>query len=158
MSEEVMTNKNEQLVKEKVFSEQFVKYHGDFGALYYTMNMGPWETVLMLRSDFDHVPVGQIYAAVDEFLVAAYHLGAISGFAEALNALYDMGLLKDYLDNPKTIAKLQRLAFEIYWLENQLEKPGLRGTKHLNTRAAKLDSKLFKFMVRALEAAKHKRC
>jgi hypothetical protein len=158
MSEEAAVNKNGQLTKEKVFSEQFIKYHGDFGALYYTMNMGPWDMTLMLRSDFDHVPVGQIYAAIDEFLAAAYHLGAVSGFAEALNALYNMGLLKDYLDNPKTVAKLQRLVFEIYWLEQQLEKPGLSGTKHLSTRAAKLDSKLFKFMVRALEAAKAKRC
>ena len=158
MSEQETAKTKEQLTKEKVFSEQFVKYHGDFGPLHYTLNMGSWHVLLMLRSDFDYVSVGQIYDMVDKFLEAAYHLGAVSGFAEALSVLYDMGLLKDYLDNPETIKRLQKLAFELYWLELQLEKPGLKGTKHISSRAAKLDGKLFKFMVKALKAAKAGRC
>jgi len=162
MSEGTTVNQKErltkELTKEKVFTEQFVKYHGSFNALHYTMDMEPWHMILMLRSDFDYVPVGQIYDMADKFLVAAYHLGEISGLAGALGVLYDMGLLNDYLDNPETVKRLQKLAFELYWLELQLEKPGLRGTRHLTTKTAKINGKLFKFMVRALKAAKAGRC
>lgn len=140
--------------KAEVFWSDFVPYSNDFKSLSFTASAEPWQVVLRLRDSLINRPVGELNDSLEDYLEAAYSLGEIAGYAVALEELYDLGLAKDFLERPKTLAKLQKLAFELYWLTLRLERTKIRRNESLAQRTANLSYALYRLFERALKAAK----
>jgi len=51
------------------------------------------------------------------------------------------------------LARLQKLAFELYWLTLRLEKTKIRRNESLAQKTAKLSYRLYRLFERALKAA-----
>jgi len=145
---------SEEMTKQRLFSDFFVRYHPDFKASDFAAAAGPWQIVLRLRDGLINMPMSELKDKLEDYLEAAYNLGEVSGFAEALALAYDLNLAKDYLERPEVLSKLQRLAFELYWLSLRLEKMKLRRNESLAQKTAKLSYAAYRLIERALKAAK----
>ena len=149
MTEAVVKKKT----KAEVFWSDFIPYSNDFKSLSFTASAEPWQVVLRLRDNLINRPVSELNGSLEDYLEAAYSLGEIAGFAVALEELYDLGLAKDFLERPKNLAKLQKLAFELYWLTLRLEKTRIRRNESLAQRSAKLSYALYRLFEKSLKAA-----
>jgi len=145
--------KREPKTKQEIFWTDFVPYNVDTGAYLYSAAMDPWQIVLRLRGSLINRPVSELNDRLEDYLEAAYNLGEIAGFGEALRLLYELGLAKDYLERPKTSERLQKLAFELYWLALRIERTKLRRNESLAQKAAKLNYSFYRLFERALKAA-----
>jgi len=145
--------KREPKTKQEVFWSDFVPYHNDFKSLSFEASAEPWQIVLRLRGSLINRPVSELNGSLEDYLEAAYSLGEIAGYAVALEELYDLGLAKDFLERPKNLARLQKLAFELYWLTLRLEKARIRRNESLAQRTARLSYTLYRLFERALKAA-----
>jgi len=140
--------------KTEVFWSDFIPYHGDFKSLSFTASAEPWQVVLRLRDSLINRPVSELNDSLEDYLEAAYSLGEIAGYAVVLEELYNLGLAKDFLERPKNLARLQKLAFELYWLTLRLERTRIRRNESLAQKTAKLSYALYRLFERALKAAK----
>jgi hypothetical protein len=145
--------KREPKTKQEVFLSDFVPYHGDFKSLSFAASAEPWQSVIRLRDNLFGAPIEALRDKLEDYLEAAYSLGEIAGYAVALEELYNLGLAKDFLERPKTLAKLQKLAFELYWLTLRLERTKIRRNESLAQKAAKLSYTFYRLFERALKAA-----
>jgi len=145
--------KREPKTKQEIFWSDFVPYNSDFKSLSFTASAEPWQVVLRLRDSLINRPVSELNGSLEDYLEAAYSLGEIAGYAVALEELYDLGLAKDFLERPKNLARLQRLAFELYWLTLRLEKTRIRRNESLAQKTAKLSYTLYRLFERTLKAA-----
>jgi len=145
--------KREPKTKQEIFWTDFVPYYVGTGPYLSSAAMDPWRIVLRLRGSLINRPVSELNDRLEDYLEAAYSLGEIAGFTEALRLLYELGLGKDYLERPKTSERLQKLAFELYWLSLRLERTKLRRNERLAQKAAKLNYSFYRLFERALKAA-----
>jgi len=139
--------------KAEVFWSDFVPYSNDFKSLSFTASAEPWQVVLRLRDNLINRPVSELNGSLEDYLEAAYSLGEIAAYAVVLEELYNLGLAKDFLERPKNLARLQRLAFELYWLTLRLEKTRIRRNESLAQKTAKLSYTLYRLFERTLKAA-----
>jgi len=145
--------KREPKTKQEIFWTDFVPYYVGTGPYLSSAAMDPWRIVLRLRGSLINRPVSELNDRLEDYLEAAYSLGEIAGFTEALRLLYELGLGKDYLERPKTSERLQKLAFELYWISLRLERTKLRRNERLAQKAAKLNYSFYRLFERALKAA-----
>jgi hypothetical protein len=145
--------KREPKTKQEIFWSDFVPYHDDFKSLSFEASAEPWQIVLRLRGSLINRPVSELNDRLEDYLEAAYNLGKIAGFGEALRLLYELGLAKDYLERPKTSERLQKLAFELYWVALRLERTRIRRNESLAQKTAKLSYALYRLFEKALKAA-----
>jgi hypothetical protein len=145
--------KREPKTKQEVFWTDFVAYQVDTGSYLSSAAIGPWQVVLRLRGSLINRPISELSDRLEDYLEAAYNLGEVAGFTEALRLLYELGLGKDYLERPRTSEKLQKLAFELYWLTLRLEKTKIRRNERLAQKAAKLNYGFYRLFEKALKAA-----
>jgi len=145
--------KREPKTKREIFWSDFVPYHDDFKSLSFEASAEPWQVVLRLRGSLINRPVSELNGSLEDYLEAAYSLGEIAGYAVALEELYDLGLAKDFLERPKNLAKLQKLAFELYWVALRLERTRIRRNESLAQKTAKLSYALYRLFEKALKAA-----
>jgi len=145
--------KREPKTKQEIFWTDFVPYYVGTGPYLSSAAMDPWRIVLRLRGSLINRPVSELNGSLEDYLEAAYSLGEIAGFTEALRLLYELGLGKDYLERPKTSERLQKLAFELYWLSLRLERTKLRRNESLAQKAAKLNYGFYRLFEKALKAA-----
>ena len=145
--------RREPKTKQEIFWTDFIPYHGDFKSLSFEASAGPWQIVLRLRDSLINRPVSELNGSLEDYLEAAYSLGEIAGYAVALEELYNLGLAKDYLERPKTSERLQKLAFELYWISLRLERTKIRRNESLAQKTAKLNYSFYRLFERALKAA-----
>ena len=145
--------RREPKTKQEVFWSDFVPYYIGTGPYLSSAAIDPWQIVLRLRGSLINRPVSELNDRLEDYLEAAYHLGEVAGFTEALRLLYELGLAKDYLELPKTSERLQKLAFELYWLSLRLEKTRIRRNERLAQKAAKLNYAFYRLFEKALKAA-----
>jgi len=145
--------KREPKTKQEIFWTDFVPYYVGTGPYLSSAAMDPWRIVLRLRGSLINRPVSELNGSLEDYLEAAYSLGEIAGFTEALRLLYELGLAKDYLERPKTSERLQKLAFELYWLFLRVEDTKIRRNESLAQKTAKLNYSFYRLFERALKAA-----
>ena len=145
--------KREPKTKQEIFWTDFVRYYVSTDSYLSSAAIDPWQIVLRLRGSLINRPVSELNGSLEDYLEAAYHLGEVAGFTEALRLLYELGLVKDYLELPKTSERLQKLAFELYWLSLRLEKTRIRRNERLAQKAAKLNYAFYRLFEKALKAA-----
>jgi hypothetical protein len=140
--------------KQELFTDFFVRYHNEFGAACSAAATESWQSIITLRGSLVNVPLSALNDKLEDYLEAAYNLGKIAAYAEVLKELYGLELANDYLNRPKVLVRLQKLAFELYWLSLRLEKSRLRRNESLAQKAARLDYAFYRITLRALKAAK----
>jgi len=145
--------RREPKTKREIFWTDFIPYNNDFKSLSFEASAEPWQIVLRLRDSLINRPVSELNGSLEDYLEAAYSLGEIAGYAVALEELYDLGLAKDFLERPKNLARLQKLAFELYWLTLRLERTRIRRNESLAQKTAKLSYTLYRLFEKALKAA-----
>jgi hypothetical protein len=145
--------KREPKTKQEIFWTDFVRYHVSTDSYLSTSAIEPWQIVLRLRGSLINRPISELNDRLEDYLEAAYSLGEVAGFTEALRLLYELGLAKDYLELPRTSERLQRLAFELYWLTLRIERTKIRRNESLAQKAAKLNYGFYRLFERALKAA-----
>jgi hypothetical protein len=145
---------SEKRAKQRLFSDYFVRYHDGFESLNFAAGADSWQALIRLRGNLIDMPIDALKDRLEDYLEAAYHLGEISGFTTALELAYKLGLAKDYLERPKVLTRLQKLAFEVYWLVERLEKTKIRRNESLAQKTAKLSYSFYRLVQRALKAAK----
>jgi hypothetical protein len=150
MAEAVVKKKT----KAEALSEYLFWFCGNGGPLCGAADIESWQALLRLKGSFINRPVSELNGRLDDYLEAAYHLGEIRGFFEALKLLYELGLAKDYLERPKVSERLQKLAFELYWLTLRLERTKIRRNESLAQKTADLSYGFYWLFERALKAAK----
>jgi len=145
--------KREPKTKQEIFWTDFVRYYVSTDSYLSSAAIDPWQIVLRLRGSLINRPISELNDRLEDYLEAAYNLGEVAGFTEALRLLYELGLGKDYLERPKVSERLQKLAFELYWLFLRIERTKLRRNERLAQKAAKLNYGFYRLFERALKAA-----
>jgi hypothetical protein len=148
---------SEEKTRQELFTGFFVRYHSGPDSFVLSAGTEAWQSLIRLRGSFIETPMSTISDKLEDYLEAAYNLGEISGFAAALKLIYDSGLAKDYLEQPKAFERLQKLAFELYWLSLRLDGTKLRRNESLAQKTAKLSYAFYRLFERALKAAKAQR-
>jgi hypothetical protein len=140
--------------KAEALSEYLFWFCGNGDPFCAAADIESWHALILLRGSLTNVPLGALKDRLEDYLEAAYFLGEIRGFFEALKLIYDFGPAKDFLERPKTLAKLQKLGFELYWLTLRLERTKIRRNESLAQKTADLSYTLYRLFERALKAAK----
>jgi len=140
--------------KAKAFSEYLFWFCGNQSPFCGTTDIESWQALIRLRGSFVNVPLSALNDKLEDYLEAAYNLGKIAAYAEVLKELYGLESVNDYLNRPKVSVRLQKLAFELYWLSLRLEKSRLRRNESLAQKTAKLGYAFYSITLRALKAAK----
>jgi hypothetical protein len=146
----------EKKTKAEAFSEYLFWFCGNQSPFCGAADIESWQALIRLRGSLTNVSLDTLKDKLEDYLEAAYHLGEIRGFFEALKLIYDLGLAKDFLEQPKTLTKLQKLGFGLYWLTLRLERSRIRRNESLAQRTAKLSYAFYRLFERALKAAKAK--
>jgi len=143
--------------KQEIFWTDFVRYHVDANSYLFSAAAEPWQVVIRLKGSLTDTSMNMFNDRLEDYLEAAYLLGEAAGFSEALRLLYELGLAKDYLERPKVLARLQKLAFELYWLTLRLDRTKIRRNESLAQKTAGLAYAFYRLFEKALKAAKAKR-
>jgi len=143
--------------KQEIFWSDFVRYHIDSEAYLFSAIDGPWQVVLRLKGSLMNRPMGELNAGLEDYIEAAYFLGEAAGFAEALKLLHDSGLINGLIEQPKVLARLQKLGFEAYWLTLRLDRSKIRRNERLYQKAANLRYVAYRLFEKAVKAVKAKR-
>lgn len=144
----------EKRTKAKAFSEYLFWFCGNQSSFCGTTDIESWQALIRLRGSFVNVPLDTLNDKLEDYLEAAYNLGKIAAYAEVLKELYGLESANDYLNRPKVSVRLQKLAFELYWLSLRLEKSRLRRNESLAQKTARLSYAFYNITLRALKAAK----
>ncbi len=140
--------------KAEVYSEYLFWFCGNGGPFCGAADIESWHALIRLRGSLTSVPLNALKDRLEDYLEAAYYLGEIRGLFEALKLIYDLGLAKDFLEQPKTSERLQKLDFGLYWLSLRLERTKLRRNESLAQKTAKLSYGFYRLFEKALKAAK----
>jgi len=143
--------------KQEVFLNDFVRYRIVPEAFLFSATTGPWQVVLRLKGSLMNRPMGELNANLEDYIEAAYFLGEAAGFAEALELLHNSGLINGLIEQPKFLARLQKLGFEAYWLTLRLDRSKIRRNERLYLKAARLSYVAYRLFVKAIKAVKAKR-
>jgi hypothetical protein len=149
--------KREPKTKQEIFWTDFVRYHVVPEAYLVSATTGPWQVTLRLKGSLMNRPISELNGKLEDYLEAAYFLGEAAGFSEALELLHNSGLVNGLIEQPKVLARLQKLAFEAYWLTLRLDRSKLRRNERLAQKAAKLSYIAYRLFEKALKAAKAER-
>jgi len=145
--------KREPKTKQEIFWSDFVPYYVSTDSYLSSAAIDPWQIVLRLRGSLINRPISELNDRLEDYLEAAYNLGEVAGFTEALKLIYELGLAKDFLEQPKTSEKLRKLGFELYWLTLRLEGTKIRRNESLAQKTANLSYAFYRLFERALKAA-----
>jgi len=143
--------------KQEIFWADFVRYHIDSEAYLFSAIDGPWQVALRLKGSLMNRPMSELNASLEDYIEAAYFLGEAAGLTEALKLLHDSGLINGLIEQPKVLARLQRLAFEAYWLTLRLDRTRIRRNERLYQKAANLRYVAYRLFEKAVKAVKAKR-
>jgi len=144
----------EKKTKAEVFSEYLFWFCGNQGPFCGAADIESWQALIRLRGSLTNVPLNALKDKLEDYLEAAYHLGEVRGFFEALKLIYELGLAKDFLEQPKTSEKLRKLGFGLYWLTLRLEGTRIRRNESLAQKTAELSYVAYRLFERALKTAK----
>jgi hypothetical protein len=137
-----------------LFSDYFVRYHEGVDSFIFSAGADSWQALLRLRGSLVDTPLDALNDKLEDYLEAAFNLGEVSGLVAALKLIYDLGLAKDYLERPKTLTRLQKSAFELFWLVERLDRTKIRRNESLAQKTARLSYSFYRLFEKALKAAK----